>query len=210
MQVPDGHDAAALGNAHGTPQPPQLLTVKIFVSQPLLSLLSQLMKPAAQLGVHANEPGEPEQVVPPCALLQALPHAAQLLTVPSVVSQPAAAVQSAKPAAQLPMVQVPVAHEAPALGNPQGTPQFPQSVKVVTLVSQPLAGLLSQLLKPAAHVGAHANVPGPPAHVVVPWPLLHVLPHAAQFFIVSPGITILRNARVGGNRTWGISWSFSY
>ena len=92
----------------------------------------------------------------PLALLQASPQLAQLASVPRVVSQPAAAVQSPKPALQVPMVQVPVAHDAAAFGKPHATPQSPQLVSERMFVSQPFSTLVSQLLKPVAHVGVQA------------------------------------------------------
>ena len=131
-------------------------------------LLSQLENPALQTGAQSKLPGAPPQLVLPCALLQVLPQDAQLLAVPSVVSQPAAAVQSAKPALHVPMVQVPDGHDAAALGNEQGTPHPPQLLTAKTFVSQPLLALLSQLMKPAAQVGAQAKLPGEPEQVVPP------------------------------------------
>jgi hypothetical protein len=90
-------------------------------------------------------------------LVHALPQAAQFETVPSCTSQPFEAFvsQLAKPAVQLPNVHVPVPHDADAFGNEQATLQLPQSVSVVTLRSQPLSGLESQLLKPALQLGVH-------------------------------------------------------
>jgi len=87
--------------------------------------------------------------------VQALPHAAQFETVPSCTSQPFAGLlsQLAKPAVQLPIVHVPVEHDAEAFVNEQATLQLPQSVSVVTLRSQPLSALPSQLLKPVLQLG---------------------------------------------------------
>jgi hypothetical protein len=59
----------------------------------------------------------------------------------------------------------------------QITPQFPQFVTVVVLVSQPLLMLPSQLLNPIAHTGLHAPI----AHEVVPFMLVHCVPHVPQF-----------------------------
>jgi len=71
--------------------------------------------------------------------------------VPSVVSHPARLVlQSANPLLQVPMLQLMVepamVQVAGAFGNEQLVPQLPQSVSVTMLRSQPLSGLLSQLL----------------------------------------------------------------
>jgi len=95
----------------------------------------------------------PVQLVVPWSLVQALPQPEQFDTVPSVVSQPAVAVQSAKPALHPVGVQVPVAHDALPFGSEHGTPQLPQLVVVVTLVSQPSSGFMLQLRKPSSQVG---------------------------------------------------------
>jgi hypothetical protein len=78
-----------------------------------------------------------------------------LLVVPSVVSQPLVALPSQlpKPVLQVPSVQVPVLQLALALARLHPTLQSPQSVVVVTLRSQPLSGLASQLLNPALQLG---------------------------------------------------------
>ena len=83
------------------------------------------------------------------------PQAEQLLVVPSVVSQPLLGLPSQlpKPVVQVPSVQVPVLHLELAFAREHGTLQSPQSLSVVTLRSQPLSGLLSQLLKPVLHTG---------------------------------------------------------
>ena len=44
------------------------------------------------------------------------------------------------------MVVPAIVHVAGALGNEHEVPQFPQSLSVTMLRSQPLSGLLSQLL----------------------------------------------------------------
>ena len=108
------------------------------------------------------------QLVVPCALVQALPQTAQLVTVPSCVSQPAPAPQSAKPELHVPMVQVPVEHDAAAFANAQATLQSPQSVVVRRLRSQPLSGLPSQLLKPVSHAGEQSKLPAEPVQVFEP------------------------------------------
>jgi hypothetical protein len=87
----------------------------------------------------------------PWAFVQAFPQVAQFVAVPSVVSQPGDDVlQSAYPLLQLPMLHVMVVpaivQVAGAFGNEHPTPQLPQSLSVTMLRSQPLSGLLSQLL----------------------------------------------------------------
>jgi hypothetical protein len=100
-------------------------------------------------------PGVPVQALLPWPFVQALPHAAQFEIVPSCTSQPFDELPSqfAKPAVQLPIVHVPVEHDALAFANEQATLQLPQSVSVVTLRSQPLSGLPSQLLNPVLQLG---------------------------------------------------------
>jgi len=103
--------------------------------------------------------------------VQPTPQAVQLVAVPSGVSQPAALVQSANPEEQAPWLQLTVepasVQVAAAFGKEHGVPQLPQSVSVTTLRSQPLSGLLSQLLKPGLQTGVQAA--GLPVQLVVPF-----------------------------------------
>jgi hypothetical protein len=81
------------------------------------------------------------------------------------------------------------------LSGPEGhallqEPQLP--VLLVVLVSQPLAGLLSQLPQPGTQVPT-SHVPAPPAspaafgtHVAVAFGRLHALPHEPQLFVSLP------------------------
>ena len=91
----------------------------------------------------------------PCEFEHTSPQAEQLLVVPSVVSQPLPGLlsQLPKPVVQVPSVHVPVLQLALALAREHPTLQSPQSVFVVTLRSQPLSGLPSQLLNPVLQVG---------------------------------------------------------
>jgi hypothetical protein len=171
------------------PQIPQLLVVVRSASQPLSGFPSQFPNEALHTGAQSKLPGAPTQALLPWALVQALPQLAQLVLVPSWVSQPGADVQSPKPAAQVPIVQVPVAHDALAFGNEQGTPQSPQSVMVVTPFSQPLSGSPSQLLKPAAQVGEQSKLPTAPVHRLLPWALVQALPHVAQFELLPSAVS---------------------
>jgi hypothetical protein len=57
---------------------------------------------------------------------------------------------------QLATAQLPPAQDAIAFGCEQGLPQAPQSLSVVTLRSQPLSGLPSQLAKPVEQAGAQS------------------------------------------------------
>jgi hypothetical protein len=56
-------------------------------------------------------------------------------------------------------------------------PQLPQFDTVLSDVSQPLRGLLSQLLHPLLQVGAHT----PPEQLSVPWSLLQAEPQAPHW-----------------------------
>lgn len=175
-QVPPPHDSLEFGMSQIWPQAPQFDVVQIDVSQPFCALLSQLSQPALQLGKQPLA----EQVVVPCALLQASPQPRQFDNVPSAVSQPAADVQSAKPVLHVDSTHVPVLHDSVAFGRSQRTPQSPQLDDVRMLVSQPFEVLPSQLLKPASHTGVHPLLP----QLVVPWLLLQASPQLVQLVVV--------------------------
>jgi hypothetical protein len=85
-QVPVEHVEVALAREHTTPQPPQLLSVSIEVSQPLSGLPSQSAQPGAQVGTQAPL----LQMVVPCALVQLIPQAPQFIGEFKEVSQPLA------------------------------------------------------------------------------------------------------------------------
>src|SRR5262245_61748394 len=93
----------------------------------------------------------------PWSFVQRFPHAAQLLLLPSAVSQPEPAPQSPKPAAQPMSVQVPVMHDAVAFGNEHGMSQPPQSVRLVVGVSQPSFRLSLQSPQPIEQVGTQPS-----------------------------------------------------
>lgn len=61
----------------------------------------------------------------------------------------------------------------------QTLPQVPQAVTVVTLVSQPLPALLSQLPKPLLHVMLQL----PERQVAAPFVVLQALPHPPQLAV---------------------------
>jgi len=82
------------------PQEPQLVSVSMLVSQPSSGFELQLRQKPLHMGEQSYVPGIPVQVFDPWAFVQALPQAAQLVGVPSSVSQPAAVVQSTKPELQ--------------------------------------------------------------------------------------------------------------
>ena len=74
-QLPVAHDALAFGTLHGTPHAPQLVRVVRLVSQPFVALPSQLPQPDEQFGAHVAE----THAVVPCAFVQTVPQAPQLL-----------------------------------------------------------------------------------------------------------------------------------
>lgn len=84
------HEAAAFAKAHPCPHMPQLAVLEVrSVSQPLVVLLSQSPRPAAQLE-SVQTPAEHE--APPPMNEHTFPHEAQLFTLVCVlVSQPSAA-----------------------------------------------------------------------------------------------------------------------
>lgn len=106
--------------------------------------------------VVAQAAGVPAHFQPPPAG-QAAPHAPQLLTVVSAVSQPGALVQFPNPVLHEPRVQVPVWQLELALGNVQVTPHPPQFVLVLIGVSQP--SVSGDAAVQFAKVAAQALVP---------------------------------------------------
>jgi hypothetical protein len=184
VHVPVAQVALAFAKEHATLQSPQSVSVRMLRSQPLSRLPSQLLKPVLHTGEHAAAPGVPTQLFTLFSETQASPHEAQSVLVPSGVSQPGFALQSAKPVLQPVSVQVPVAQEELPCGSEHGVAQLPQSVAVLSGVSQPFSGLPSQLLKPAVQDGVHTKLPAAPVHAVVPWPLVHASPHVPQFDVV--------------------------
>jgi hypothetical protein len=113
-------------------------------------------------------------------------HPPQLEVVVSGVSQPVASLpsQSPKPLLHDAMLHVPVAHVAVANARPQLVPHAPQLTSVVSGVSQPLPGTLSQSPKPTLHATrAHT----PPAQLVAAFVRAHGTPQPPQSVSVSSG-----------------------
>jgi len=165
------------------PQIPQFDVVVRSVSQPSSGLPLQLAQLASHTGAQSKAPGVPVQLVEPCELVQALPHALQWVTLPSVVSQPFAGwlSQLPKPAVQVPRVQVPVEHDSEALAKLHGTSQSPQLVSVRMSRSQPFVATPSQLFQPASHVGTQPFVV---LQVVPPCAFEHTSVHERQAVVV--------------------------
>lgn len=169
-QVPELQVVLPCAFVHTVPQLPQLLTLlAVLVSQPFLSLPSQLPKPALQTG---SQP-PPEQLVVPFGLVHAELHAPQLATlVCRFVSQPLFWLPSqlANPPAHC-GVHVPPTQLVLPLALLQTVPQAPQLLLLeLVFVSQPLFGLPSQSAVPAVHDGEQA----PFTQLVVPLVLVHL------------------------------------
>jgi hypothetical protein len=175
VQVPVEQLAEAFVRVQVVPQAPQLLLVVSEVSQPSLASPLQLPQPLLQLEIVQLPV---EQLVEAFAAEQPTPQPPQLVLVFSGVSQPSLAspLQLAQPALQLAMTQLPLEQLVVALASAQLTPQPPQFEVVVSEVSHPLLGLLSQLPQPDEQPGTQA----PDTHAVVPWALVHALVHDPQ------------------------------
>jgi hypothetical protein len=173
----------ALGREHRAPQPPQWFTSpRVSVSQPLVTLPSQLPHPAPHVMPQAPPPHEGAPLTALHTFAQRPQCDTELLV---LVSQPLAALpsQSPKPALQLATVQAPALHPATPLAAAQPRPHAPQCDTVVrTSVSQPLAALPSQLPHPPLQVMPQT----PAAQVAAPLVVLHALPQAPQCAVAVP------------------------
>jgi len=152
----------------------------VFVSQPFDTLPSQLPNPASQ----AIEQAPSEQLAVPFVLLQAVPQLPQFATLAFVLtSQPFVErpSQFANPALHVPSVHVPDGHDSLAFGKLHVEPHDPQSVSVLSDVSQPLAALPSQSPSP----GLHVETPQAPAtQFGVPLDDGQTLPHWPQLLML--------------------------
>src|SRR5262249_33604138 len=139
-------------------QPPQLLgSVLRLISQPSVALLLQLPKPALH-AVTTHVPIVQAEAVTFGRMTQETLQPPQLFgSVFSWVSQPSAGLplQLPKPGAQAVMEHIPPMQAPPTvLGRPrQDSPHAPQLFgSCCALISQPLAGFMSQSLKPPKHI----------------------------------------------------------
>ena len=180
--------------AQTRPQPPQwLLSTCVLRQAP-----EQLLVPASQ-----DTRQVPLEHTWPAA--QGAPQPPQWLrSMVRFTSQPSSALllQLPKPAAQAPMVHAPAAQPAVPFGmehsRPQ-TPQFAASVEVV--VSQPLAGLLSQLPKPSRQLeSTHAL----PVHPATAFGKRHWLPQVRQWLG-----SLVRSRQLLPQSTWPVGhWTW--
>jgi hypothetical protein len=115
----------------------------------------------------------------PFTVLHAMPQPPQLLvSIVVSISQPSNAwpLQLANPALQLITSQVPVAQSAVEFGSAHAVLQPPQSVFVLSAVSQPFCAFESQSAKPALHEMPQM----PPEQAGVPLCIEHWFPQAPQ------------------------------
>ena len=150
-QVPVEQSADAPAREHAVRQLPQSVRVVVLVSQPSATLPLQSAQPGSQVTIaHVPDP----QLPVAWGGAQATPHAPQLVSVFTRVSQPFALMPSQfeKPTEQSTRLQAPAAHEAVPFAKPQVMPQPPQLVRLRMLVSQPFVVLASQSSKPGAQV----------------------------------------------------------
>jgi hypothetical protein len=176
-QVPVVHVSVEFGRTQAVPQVPQSVTVRMDVSQPLESMLSQSSRPTLQLPM-LQTPVEQSAVAN--AREHVIPQPPQFASVRVLVSQPSATLplQSAQPALHETISHVPVVQLPLAFAGAHAIPQAPQLVSVLTRVSHPLALMPSQLPYPTAQsVSVHAPV----AQEAVPFGNEHGIPHPPQF-----------------------------
>ncbi len=172
-QLPAAHVAAALGKRHTTPQPPQFeaSAARTFTSQPSLAVPLQSAKPAAQPPTAQRPPAH--------ALTLALARAQTVPQPPQFRGSVAMFTQSPEhavaPAPQV-VAQAPLAQTCPAEHAPPQRPQL--ALSVLRLVSQPLAGFMSQSAKPALQAPI-AQLPA--AHVAAALGKRHATPQPPQF-----------------------------
>ncbi|MFT5359197.1 MAG: hypothetical protein ACI9KE_006440 [Polyangiales bacterium] len=180
MHDPLEQDSLAPGRLHVVPQPPQLLNVLSWRSQPFALLPSQLPKPLAQVP-RVHEPVL--QLSLALFRLQLVPHPLQLVRVLSRASHPFAGFpsQSPKPGLQVLTEQVPPPQPPVPLAMLHAMPQPLQFVVVSREVSQPLPEIPSQSPRSGAQLDSSQ---APVMHVGVPPERLHGTPQPPQLVSV--------------------------
>jgi hypothetical protein len=143
-QVPDEQEEEAFALEQVIPHPPQFAAVVSGASQPLAEFPSQSPKPVEQLETP-QAGGAPVQFGVPDEVEHTLPHAPQLVTLVSDVSQPLLGLpsQSAKPVLQA-GTHAPFGQVSVPLAFVQVLPQPPQLLTALVEVSHPLVGSPSQ------------------------------------------------------------------
>ncbi len=179
-QVPARQSGVAFARAgQRLAQDPQCATSsRSDASHPLISIVSQLSKPAAQA---SRTQLDARQSVVALLRVQLRRHPPQCAGATRVsTSQPLARLpsQSAKDAAHAVYPQAPLTHDAVALNGMHAArhmPQFGRLVRVST--SQPFAGMPSQSAKPVEHI-AYEQIPL--AHTAAALGGAHPRPHVPQ------------------------------
>lgn len=128
------------------------------------------------------------QVSPELTNEQTVPHAPQLASVVSEVSQPLASTPSqlAKPGLQKSIRHEPFEHSAVAFARAHATPHPPQLVSVVNEVSQPLVSMPSQFANPLLQE-AVAHVPL--RHVALALARAHAMPQPPQSTVLRSDVS---------------------
>jgi hypothetical protein len=151
VQAPLAHDSVAFVRSHGALQAPQSVSVFTGRSQPLLLTMSQLAKSGSHVVIeHVPLAHDSLALTRPHVTPQP-PQSARLF---SCVSQPLPVVPSQlpQPGSHVVRTHAPLMHVSPARERSHAVPQPPQSVSVVSGLSQPLATIPSQLPNPPLHV----------------------------------------------------------
>lgn len=172
--------------AHATPQPPQSLAVSRLASQPFDAIPSQSAQPGSQATI-AQLPLA--HVSLPCASAHVVPHAPQLDSVSSGVSQPslAIALQSPRPGSHAAIPHPAGVHPgAPRSTAPHASPHAVQSVVVPSATSHPSATSPLQSAQPGSHAETRHV---PPLHDPVACEGAQGEPHAPQCAIPTSGVS---------------------
>jgi hypothetical protein len=131
----------------------------------------------------------PHEAVP-CARLHVTPQPLQFESVLSCVSQPSPALaslllQSSQPVLHAAIWQLPEAHDGVPCAFVHERPHAPQSVSVLSCVSQPLFLLPSQSPQPVAQAGWQPVE----LHWFVPWAFVQLSPQLRQFETVPSAVS---------------------
>lgn len=181
--VPLGHVAVELGRAgHAAPQLPQSVVVRTLRSQPSLTVVLQSATPALQLVIR-QAPATHAPVAAGGA--HAASHAPQWSS--SLVRSAQSVPHAVRPIAQVFWHATP-APEGPQTGvvPPHAAPHAPQSVEIVSGVSQPSLIPPPQSPYPASQLGTHVPV----AQLAVAWSKgPHAVPQVPQSASVSSGVS---------------------
>ena len=183
VHVPLAQLPVACAGTHATPQPPQLMSVFVIVSQPSAVMPLQLPKPGRQ-PVSEHAPAAHDAV--PLANEQGTPHAPQFVSVRVEVVQPVSPGHIARPALHVVTRQVPVLQSPVPPAGAQMLLHVPQLMFVVSGDSQPLLMRPSQSPQCGSHV-VIAQVPV--LHDVDAFGALQRTPQAPQLVAEVSGVS---------------------